>query len=165
MTTTCKSNHSNLHQAQVEQEGPEVILSHQESKSDPEIRQKIDLPGKAVFCVKKRPSLKSGKISYNSTKSAQTYTSNDCQRRRSPRASIDCQEKEPQSQQSQEVIPGTQQTSIAASHEVIQGTKGVWTEVGHPRSAISPNPEVIRGQELAQTQRSPEVGFKFVFWL
>ena len=70
MTTTCKSNHSNLHQAQVEQEGPEVILSHQESKSDPEIRQKIDLPGKAVFVSKnkKAKSLKSGKPHRNSTK-------------------------------------------------------------------------------------------------
>ena len=70
MTTTCKSNHSNLHQAQVEQEGPEVILSHQESKSDPKIRQKIDLPGKAVLCqkIKKAKSLKSGKPHRNSTK-------------------------------------------------------------------------------------------------
>ena len=59
MTTTCKSNHSNLHQAQVEQEGPEVILSHQESKSDPEIRQKIDLPGKAVFVSKNKKGQKS----------------------------------------------------------------------------------------------------------
>ena len=73
--------------------------------------------------------------------------SNDCQRRRSPRASIDCQEKVPQSQQCQEVTPipakivcrATRLSKAPRSVDVSPGH----TEGGHPRPAIHPNPEVI----------------------
>ena len=90
---------------------------------------------------KKVQSLKSGKISYNSTKSAQTQPATTARgegapepastaRRRSPRAS------------SAKRSSQTQPTSIAASHEVFPRHPGALTEGGHPRPAIHPNPEV-----------------------
>ena len=113
MTTTCKSNHSNLHQAQVEQEGPEVILSHQESKSDPKIRGKIQLPGRGRLLCQKSPKSEIRQNLIQLNEIGPNPASNDCQRRRSPRASIDCQEKEPQSQQCQEVIPNPAKNRLA----------------------------------------------------
>ena len=71
--------------------------------------------------------------------------SNDCQRRRSPRASIDCQEKVPQSQQCQEVIPNPAKIDCREPR-------------GYPRhpGALTCHPNtlkgVTRGQQSAQTQ-------------
>ena len=71
--------------------------------------------------------------------------SNDCQRRRSPRASIDCQEKEPQSQQCQEVIPNPAKIDCREPR-------------GYPRypGALTCHRDtlkgVTRGQQSAQTQ-------------
>ena len=150
MTTTCKSNHSNLHQAQVEQEGPGVILSHQESRSDPEIRQKIDLPGKADFVSKKSKSeIRQNLIQLNET--GPNLASSVCQRRRSPSASSDCQWRRiPQSQQSQEVIP-------ALANIVCREPRGP----KHP-GALTCHPdtlkEVTRGQQSTHTQRPSTQG-------
>ena len=59
---------------QVEQERIEVILSPKRPRLSPKYQWKSQLPGREDFCVRKqkRPKSKSGKISYNSTKSAQT---------------------------------------------------------------------------------------------
>ena len=130
---------------QVDQERIEVSLSPKRPQLSPKHSEKSTCPEKGDFGVKKVQSLKSGKISYNSTKSAQTYTSNDCQRRRSPRASIDCQEKEPQSQQCQEVIPNPAKIDCREPR-------------GYPRhpGALTCHRDtlkgVTRGQQSAQTQ-------------
>ena len=90
---------------QVEQERIEVILSPKRPRLSPKYQWKRHLPGKRFLCQKKGQSLNPTKSHATQRNPGPNPASNDCQRRRSPRASIDCQEKEPQSQQCQEVIP------------------------------------------------------------
>ena len=85
--------------------------------------------------IKKAKSLKSGKISYNSTKSAQTH---HLPEEEEPKQHQQPEEKEPKSQQSHE----PRYSARSDCHEV-------------PK--VPAELEVIRGQQSAQTQRSSEV--------
>ena len=107
--------------------------------------KKSTCPEEVDFCVKKRPKseIRQNLIQLNEV--GPNPASNDCQRRRSPRASIDCQEKEPQSQQCQEVIPNPAKIDCREPR-------------GYPRhpGALTCHRDtlkgVTRGQQSAQTQ-------------
>ena len=103
------------------------------------------MPGKRFLCQKKGQSLNPTKSHATQRNPGPNPASNDCQRRRSPRASIDCQEKEPQSQQCQEVIPNPAKIDCREPR-------------GYPRhpGALTCHQDtlkgVTRGQQSAQTQ-------------
>ena len=146
-TTTTRTTEATNDYHQVDQERIEVILSQKRPRLTPKYQWKGHLPGKAVFVSKNKKGQKS-EIRQNLIQLNEigpNPASNDCQRRRSPRASIDCQEKEPQSQQCQEVIPNPANIDCREPR-------------GYPRhpGALTCHRDtlkgVTRGQQSAQTQ-------------
>ena len=95
--------------------------------------KKSTCPEEVDFCVKKRPKSEIRQNLIQLNEIGPNPASNDCQRRRSPRASIDCQEKEPQSQQCQEVIPNPAKIDCREPRGYPKHP-GALTGGGHPRS-------------------------------
>ena len=121
-------------------------------KIRPQNPSKNRLARKSRFLCQKSPKseIRQNLIQLNET-GPNLDTSSDCQRRRSPSASIDCQWKRiPQSQQSQEVIP-------ALANIVCREPRGP----KHPGALTCHQDtlkEVTRGQQSTQTQRSSTQG-------